>query len=171
MQGLTVTVEHIRGLTGGSPRDICKHLRDIRTPEAPPAAPPPLSLSEVQQAAKECMMRYLHPHPSTTLERLNADRERAHRYSVEDLWNAILPACTDAQDVAAIHWKRETTRGKLIWTSGEPRRLDQIWQRVVVQRIGLISPQERAAYERETWGKLAQQRRDAEALDRARRLQ
>ena len=170
LQGLSISVEHIRGLTGGSPRDICKHLREIKTKTPPPPAPPALTLADVREGAKQCVMRYLQPHPLTVLDRLNAALERAHRYSVADLWNALLPACTDAQDVQAVHWKLETTQGKLVWTSGEPARLDRIWQRCVIATIGRISPQERAAYEREQWAKLAQQRREADALDRARQL-
>ena len=171
LQGLSVSVEHIRGLTGGSPRNICRILREIRTPLAAPPPPPPLTLEGVRTAARQVIMLRQDPHPLVTLDHLNGALDRSHRYSVEDLWLALLPACTDAGDRSAIDWKIQTTRGKLIWTSGEPKRLDQLWARLVIGPIGRINPQERAAYEAELWGKLAQQRRQAEELARRRQLQ
>ena len=168
LQGLSISVEHIRGLTGGSPRDICKHLREIRSP-TPPTPPPVLSLADLVVAAKRCVLSHVEPLPGAVLDMLNVDRKP--RATMSDLWHAVVPACTNAQDVAACRWKLETLTGRLVWSQGEPGRLNQLWQRLIVAPIGKISEQERRAFEGEQWAKMAQQRRQAEAHERLRQLQ
>ena len=166
-----------RGPTGGSPETyLDKNIASIRMPECPTSGTIPSS------ACPRCSRPPKRARPDI-FSHIRARRWRGstptgNGRTVPTAWrisgtprprsSSIRRAGRGGDSLEAVHECGESSSGPV----GEPRRLDRkIWQRVVVQRIGLISPQERAAYERETWGKLAQQRRDAEALDRARRLQ
>ena len=174
--GTPVSIESVRSLIGGSPRDLAPLLRQLRgQPEAPvvraPAAPqpPPLTLAMLRDAARQCVLMRLDPHPLSTLDVLN--RDLPVRYAVRDVWHALAPEVTDQADMAAVTWKLRTVAGEMVWSRGEGRRLDQIWQRLIVGAIGRISAKERDQWAMQEFARQAQARRQAEELARRRQVQ
>ena len=175
LQGTPVSIENVRSICGGSPRDIGPLIKAIREqPEAPavvprPAVPPPspaLTLTMLQAAARQCVLARLDArHPGVVLDRLNHEPVR---YSVHDLWTCLLPHITDERELSAITWKLRVLAGQMQWSQGEAKVLDTLWQRLVVQPIGHISAEERAVYEQEQFAQLAQRRREAAEHERRR---
>ena len=153
-RGETVSIEKVRALVGGSTRDLARHLRAIRAETAPhdvtriPAVQtaPALTLADIRDAAKRCLMQHLTPSPQMVLYGLTLERQT--RYTEADLWHCLLQEVTTGSDQAVMTWQvRRLAGGSLVWTTGnEARALTGIWQRLIVDPIGQVSAADEAQY-------------------------
>jgi hypothetical protein len=162
-QGENISIEAVRALIGGSPRDIAPLLRQLRAEAAPAAAAPaaalPLTLAQIRQAARACRLNHWACDPQEVLAEINRDRPYAQRVVEADLW-AVLPPHSDAE-AAVLTWHVDVLRaGKLRWVQGnEMRILAGLWQREVTDHVGVITEQEQQAHDRDAWEQIAQARR------------
>ena len=95
-EGLHPSVERVTRRIGGSHRDICTPVTGAQDAACASAC---LSLADLVVAAKRCVLSHVEPLPGAVLDVLNVDRKP--RATMSDLWHAVVPACTNAQDEAA----------------------------------------------------------------------
>ena len=97
--------------------------------------------------------------------------DRRGTYSEGDLWICVRPHLTDQKELGVLDWQLRRKGGALVWSvGGEFRTLEGIWKRLVEDKIGKITKEQRAESEREQWAALAGARRQAEEHERRRQL-
>ena len=173
-EGVAPTYRKLQARSGLSKYRVGQFLRQRRArtppvaalaPEVPPAPRPEppegLTLALVRAGARTCTLMHLQPHPFTTLDAINQDRWP--HFTALELWQALVPVAATPQEQQALRWKLQTLGGTLLWSQGEAKTLDQLWQREVVEKVGRIGQQEQATWERQQFAQLAQKQREAAA--------
>jgi alkylated DNA nucleotide flippase Atl1 len=159
-EGRAGTYKNVLALTGGSERDVGKHLRKLReeqaTPPASAIAPtpvptsslPPLILEDLITAARTAVLDGREPRPEVVLWYVSREPGR-YGLTEADLWRVVQPSTSpEAQQLIQVHLRRLT--GQVI-IGAFGRQLDMIWERVVVDAMAPLRYGERESRQRELW--------------------
>lgn len=167
-EGQSPSIEKVRAIVGGSPRDISRHLQAIRAGTATPAAaatppllppPPVLTLDDVLSMA--FFLR---------LENKGIDQWNLQIYfnNLVDprlwrdaIWEALLPHASD-QERAVIQWYIDTIRNNRPAVSSggnEFTLLYRAWDRLVVDATPRPTEAERRAHRKQQFVRMARKNR------------
>lgn len=155
-EGGTVSIEAVRAITGGSPRDIGPLLKQIRVETAPRPAPvgyvltypePPassrLSFQEVYQAVQALRRAWrqslwtqstAEPTPALVVGYFDAQHQYRPPILPWEVWSALRPAVTDPSELRLLDCYVEALRrGQALWSDTRERhQLAALWARLLV---------------------------------------